>query len=299
MPGMTSHRITERHAAKTSRDYLWVTAVIAVFALFDVWGGWTEIGNKSGFAHGTGWTLTVIVEAYWGYALYAWLAAAPGPRSRKFAMRSAAVVFVFSLAGQGFAHLYAHKTPPAEVVVFVSALPVIVLGLIAFLVHLRQIDRAEMAEAEGGVAEQTELAAVRAELSEAVTAVRTLQAEIATTRTELASANERAEVLARKLESVPKQSRTKKAPKNESRTEPGAGNGGEPRIWNQDEVVAFARRKWTAAATEGERLTQSAFEDALKEAGAQVGRGRVIAAMQTVRAESEPGGSEEAGEVAR
>ena len=89
MPGMTSHRTTERHAAKTGRDHLWVLAVIAFFALFDVWGGWTAIGNKSGFAHGTGWTLTVIVEAYWAYALYAWLAAAPGPRSRKFAKWSA------------------------------------------------------------------------------------------------------------------------------------------------------------------------------------------------------------------
>ena len=145
MPGMTSHRTTERHAAKTGRDHLWVLAVIAVFALFDVWGGWTEIGNKSGFAHGTGWTLTVIVEAYWGYALYAWLAAAPGPRSRKFAMWSAGGVFILSLIGQGASRLTAHKMPPDAVVVFVSALPVIVLGLIAILIHLRQIDRAEVA----------------------------------------------------------------------------------------------------------------------------------------------------------
>ena len=134
MPGMTSHRTTERHAAKTGRDHLWVPAIVAVVALFDVWGGWTQIGNKSGFAHGTGWTLTVIVEVYWGYALYAWLAAAPGPRSRRFAMWSAGGVFVLSLAGQASAHLAAHRMPPAAVVGFVSMLPVIVLALIAILI---------------------------------------------------------------------------------------------------------------------------------------------------------------------
>ena len=39
--------------------------------------------------------------------------------------------------------------------------------------------------------------------------------------------------------------------------------------------------------------------EALKDAKAQVGRARVITALQTVRSESEAGGSDEAGEVAR
>lgn len=198
MPGMTSHRTTERHAAKTSRDHLWVPAVIAVVAFCDVWGGWTGLGNKSGFAHGTGWTLTVIVEAYWGYALYAWLAAAPGPRSRKFAKWSAVVVFVLSLAGQGFARLYVHKMPPTAVVMFVSALPVIVLALIAFLIHLRQLDRAEAAEAEGGAAEQTELAAASAALRQA-------EAERDTARQAAADATAEAEALTRQLAATGKQ----------------------------------------------------------------------------------------------
>ena len=199
MHGMTSHRITERHAAKTGRDHLWVLVVIAFFALFDVWGGWTTIGNKSGFAHGTGWTLTVIVEAYWAYALYAWLAAAPGPRSRKFAKRSAAFVFVLSLIGQGSAHLTAHKMPPAAVVVFVSVLPVIVLALIAFLVHLRQIDRAEAAEAEGGVAEEAELDAARTALEGERRDREAAEGERDTARQATAAAAAEVEALTRKL----------------------------------------------------------------------------------------------------
>jgi Tfp pilus assembly protein PilX len=211
MPDMTSHRTTERHAAKTRRDHLWVLAVIAAFALYDVWGGWTQIGNKSGFAHGTGWTLTVIVEVYWGYALYAWLAAAPGPRSRRFAMCSAAGVFVLSLVGQAFAHLAAHRMPPTAAVVFVSMLPVIVLALIAILVHLRHIDRAEIAEAERGVAEATALAAASAALQQA-------EAERDTARAEAAEVSARAAALEVRLEAALKGSIEKPAPRRGSAT---------------------------------------------------------------------------------
>ena len=228
MHGMTSHRITERHAAKTGRDHLWVLVVIAFFALFDVWGGWTAIGNKSGFAHGTGWTLTVIVEAYWAYALYAWLAAAPGPRSRKFAKRSAAFVFVLSLIGQGSAHLTAHKMPPAVVVVFVSVLPVIVLGLIAFLVHLRQIDRAEAAEAEGGVAEQTELAVTGAALRQAEADRDTARDEAAQATTATAALQAQVAALEAKLEAALKGGTRKQSPPRKSATPtPPVRTGGE------------------------------------------------------------------------
>ena len=55
---------TPQHAKPaTRRDHLWVLAIIAAFALFDIWESWTQVGNKSGFAHGTGWTLTVAVLA--------------------------------------------------------------------------------------------------------------------------------------------------------------------------------------------------------------------------------------------
>lgn len=166
------------------RDHLWVLVIIAVCALIEVWASWIAIGSMSGFpkiggARGlsTDWTLAVTTEAYWGYALYSWLAAAPGPRSRKFAMWSAIAVFVLSLTGQGAAHLVEPGTkPPAALVVFVTALPVLVLALIAVLVHLRQVDREEAeAEQEAAVRAEREAAVLRAEADERTA----LRAEIA------------------------------------------------------------------------------------------------------------------------
>jgi len=144
MDGMTT---TPAHAKSARRDHLWVLAAIAAFALFDVWESWTQVGNKSGFAHGTGWTLTVIVEAYACYALFAWFGA-PGQRSRRFAMWSAFAVLVLSLIGQGSSVLAAQAVPPLWLKVFVKDLPVVVLALIAFLIHVRRLDRAEAEETE-------------------------------------------------------------------------------------------------------------------------------------------------------
>ena len=175
---MTDMPISPAHAKPVSRrDHLWVLAIVAAFAFYDVWVAWTELGNKSGFAHGTGWTLTVIVELYWGYAGFAWLAGAPGLRSRRFAMFSAFGVFVLSLIGQGSSYLAVGRTPPAVVVVFVRLLPVTVLALLAVLVHLRHLDRADAeaaaeeaarvaATAERAAAAGDERAALRAQLDE-------------------------------------------------------------------------------------------------------------------------------------
>lgn len=189
---------TPAHAKPARRDHLWVLVIIAGFAMYDVWGAWSQLGNKSGFAHGTGWTLTVIVEAYWAYALFAWFRA-PGPRSRRFAMGSAVFVFVMSLAGQGSAHLTAGRMPPAAVVVFVSVLPVTVLMLIAVLIHLRQKDREEAAEVG-------ERSSVQAEMDVLRVQVETLMSDLATAVTARADADRResealtrAENLAQKL----------------------------------------------------------------------------------------------------
>ena len=219
---MTDMPITPAHAKPVSRrDHLWVLAIVAAFALYDVWGAWTNLGNKSGFPHGTGWTLTVIVEAYWGYALFAWLAAAPGRRSRRFAMLSAFGVFALSLIGQGASHLAAHSQPPPAVVVFVATLPVTVLALLAVLVHLRHVDRAEAeqvaeaavqaaeqaamerAEADERVALRAQVAAMEEQMSDEVDA---LYAEVSAAETarddaqrEAAEARTRADGLAKKL----------------------------------------------------------------------------------------------------
>lgn len=155
------------------RDHLWVLFIIAACALLELVASWVTIGAMSGFPRiggklPTDWTLAVAAEAYWGYALYAWLAASPGPRSRRFAMWSAGVVFILSLAGQGAAHLVKPGTQPSPVlVVFVTSLPVIVLALIAILIHLRQTDREEIAANERrAAAAERQAAAERAEADE-------------------------------------------------------------------------------------------------------------------------------------
>lgn len=195
------------HAKTARRDHLWVLAVIAICALFEVWVSWVTIGSMSGFpkiggAHGlpTAWTLAVTSEAYWGYALYAWLAGAPGPRSRRFAMVSFAVVFVLSLIGQAASHLVPQGTvPPPAVVVFITSLPVIVLALIAVLVHLRQLDREEAAAAAADASAAQETGALRAELDAAREALQPLRDALSAAESERDTANAKAESLAVKM----------------------------------------------------------------------------------------------------
>jgi hypothetical protein len=191
---MTAMPITPAHAKPVSRrDHLWVLAIIAASVLAEVWASWVGIGAISGFpAIGhipTDWVLAMAMEAYWAYALYAWLVASPGRRSRSMAMWSCGVVFVLSLIGQV---LYHEITAPAGtpigrrvVIGFVTSLPVIVLALIAVLIHLRHLDRAEEAEA----AEAVEREARRVAVEEAKTDERvTLRAELEASRDELEAA---------------------------------------------------------------------------------------------------------------
>ena len=213
------------------KDHLWVLVIIAGFAMYDVWEAWTRIGNESGFAHGTGWTLTIIAEAYWGYSLFAWFRA-PGRRSRRFAMWSAAAVFAMSAVSQAASHLAAGKVPPAAVVVFVSVLPVTVLALIAVLVHLRQKDREEAAADERKRAGDERAAAAEAVAADERTALRaeldalkagqdderqSLMSDLEAARNAQADAEQRAaealtraEKLAVKLESVSAQRKRSK-----------------------------------------------------------------------------------------
>ena len=167
--GITMDGMPQTKHAKP-KDHLWVLAVIAAAVLAEVWASWVGIGAMSGFPRidriPTDWVLAVAVEAYWGYALYAWLAAAPGPRSRAMAMWSCAVVFVLSLISQVSYH---ELTAPAGaatgrrfVIGFASALPVIILALIAVLVHLRHLDRAEAVQAEEAARKAERTAAAEA-----------------------------------------------------------------------------------------------------------------------------------------
>lgn len=222
---MESMPTAPAHAKPASRDrLLWIVAVIAAFALYDVWGAWTEVGDKSGFAHGTGWTLTVIVEAFGICALVAWLADAPGPRSRRFAMWSAVIVFALSLAGQASSHLTARsQVPPAVVVVLVSVLPVIVLALGAVLIHLRIKDRAEAEEAvrvaaaraeriAAEAAEADERTALRAELEAQREALTAAETERSDAQREAAEAAAKADSAARKLAAISARKQPAKKP---------------------------------------------------------------------------------------
>lgn len=213
--------VTASPAHARPKDYLWVLAVIAVCALIKVSPSWVGIAAAAGFPRfgrlPTDWTLAVIMEAYWAYALYAWLAAAAGLRSRRFAMWSAAGVFTLSLAGQSSARLVGVKVMTA----FANGMPVIVLALIAVLVHLRQLDRADTAKAEEALrdaeretaqasAEAERIAELEAALEDALTAKEPLRAELETARSELARVTAKAEAAAAKLEAMSAQRKRKR-----------------------------------------------------------------------------------------
>lgn len=156
------------HAKPASRrDRPWVLlalSLIVACGLLEVWASWLAIGAVSGFPRlgpmTTGWILPVTTEAYWTVALLAWLVDPAGPRSCRFAMHTAVVVFGLSLTGQEFSHVLAarHALPPTLAVMFVTALPLVSVALGALLIHLRSLDREEAADA----AEARELAARQA-----------------------------------------------------------------------------------------------------------------------------------------
>jgi len=133
----------------------WPLLIIALGAFVAIWSGWVGLGRMAGFGPvellpgiADGWTidsaitLPLGVEAYAAYAMWAWLApAATGitAKARRFARWSALAALSLGLFGQAAYHLL--KTAgvtvaPTPVVIFVSSLPVLVLGAGAALAHL-------------------------------------------------------------------------------------------------------------------------------------------------------------------
>jgi hypothetical protein len=105
------------------------------------------------------------------------------------------VVFMLSLSGQVAVHLFlaAHGTvPPQALTAFAAALPVLVLGCGAMLVHMRRADRmrADAAEAELLAAHEAALSAEREARTAAEAVLEPLAAELAevTARAEEAEA---------------------------------------------------------------------------------------------------------------
>lgn len=191
----------EPSPAKSARDHLWVLAVIAAFALFDVWGAWAQVGDKSGFAvghTGTGWTLTVIVEAAAGYFLFAWFSA-PGRRSRRFAMCSAFATLALSFVGQGASSIAAAAQLPAWLAVFVKDLPVVVLALIAVLIHMRRLDREDAGAAVREDVKDAEIGALRERLEALAGETVPLREALATAQREVEAGAAKRAILERKL----------------------------------------------------------------------------------------------------
>jgi hypothetical protein len=233
--------ITPAHAKPVPRrDHLWVLVVIATCALIETFPSWVGIGAVSGFPEfgrmPTDWTLAVTQEAYWGYALYAGIVAVVGPRSRRFALWSAGAVFVLSLVGQAAYHLMAaaHLTaPPQWVVVFVAALPVIVLALAVILIHLRHADRADAETAERAQQEADRAAAEAAAAADERTALRVdleaqqealaaAQTERDAAQREAADVAAKAEVMARKLAAAAEAKRTRRTAQKKAAAVPAA-----------------------------------------------------------------------------
>lgn len=218
-------------AGRNRQGFPWLLLAIAAPAAVEVWTCWVGLGSLCGFPKighvSTDWTLAVGMEAYGGYALYIWLGAAPGRKSRSFAQWSALGAFALSLIGQVTYHLMLAKhirMAPSGVIVFVSCLLVVVIAFAAILTHLMHTD-ARTAETEAGEsASRTALDAERAARARAVTdldAERRKSAELAAAA---ARAEAKAEALARKLAAIPKPVTGRGSGRKRDAAPPGNGN---------------------------------------------------------------------------
>src|SRR5690606_16291835 len=128
---------------------------ISLSALPAVWGGWVGLGRMVGFgkvnllpgfvADG-GWatidlaiTLPIGIEAYAASALYVAVAGLVRGGSRWFAGSSAGLSLALGAFGQAAYHVLdaqGRTVAPEWIVVFVSVLPVVVLGMAGVLLHL-------------------------------------------------------------------------------------------------------------------------------------------------------------------
>lgn len=133
----------------------WPLLIIALGAFVSIWGGWVGLGELAGFGPvrllpgiadafviNSAITLPLGVEAYAAFAMWTWLAprdAQVSKRARRFACWSSIAALGLGVFGQAAYHLLVTagvQTAPWPVVVFVSCLPVLVLGAGAALAHL-------------------------------------------------------------------------------------------------------------------------------------------------------------------
>lgn len=130
----------------------WLLYLIAASAFVSVWAGWVGLGEMTGFGEiqllpgiwddlkvNTAVTLPLGMEAYGVLAMSAWLSTEIPARAKTFALVSSLVSLTIGAGGQVLFHVLSPADTlkaPLAVTVFVSTLPVLVLGLATTLVHL-------------------------------------------------------------------------------------------------------------------------------------------------------------------
>jgi len=149
-------KIFKRKAGDQRSPVAWPLFLLSLPAFVSIWGGWVGMGRLTGFGPinllpgiadftvDTAITLPIGLETYAAYSMYAWLAAAHlSTSTRRFAKWSALGSLVLGMAGQAAYHVMASKgmvKAPVEIVIAVSAIPVIVLGLGTGLAHAMRKD---------------------------------------------------------------------------------------------------------------------------------------------------------------
>ena len=172
--------LTAQQAARVRWPRRWPLVLLALPAGVATWSGWVGLGELTGFGPvkplpgiadsltiNSAITLPIGVEAYAALAMSAWLTSAPVKDStRAFARASAIGALALGMVGQVAYHLLEvqhsakvakvaqetgqtiaqvaktmHPHAPWWVTIFVSCLPVLVLGLGAGLAHMIHRDR--------------------------------------------------------------------------------------------------------------------------------------------------------------
>lgn len=149
-------KIFKRKAGDQRSPVAWPLFLLSLPAFVSIWGGWVGMGRLTGFGPinllpgiadftvDTAITLPIGLETYAAYSMYAWLAAAHlSTSTRRFAKWSALGSLVLGMAGQAAYHVMASQgtvKAPVEIVIVVSAIPVIVLGLGTGLAHAMRKD---------------------------------------------------------------------------------------------------------------------------------------------------------------
>lgn len=148
-------------------------ALVAVSAFVAIWGGWVGLGRLAGFGPvdllpgvpggpyevDLSITLPLGVEAFAAIALYVAVSGLVEGGARTFAWVAAIGSLGLGMFGQAAYHLLTAQehgagATPTWVVVFVSVLPVLVLGLASLLLHLAEAARQTSVRSEDGEQEQ-------------------------------------------------------------------------------------------------------------------------------------------------